>query len=169
MITKKLIPLGGALLSAVFLLSAFTRPSLRTDLSQQTRLVRDTVPIVSSDSEHTFEKVEVEASFPGGEAAWHKFLERNLNGDVPVKKKAPAGQYTVILQFVVDKLGNVSAITPLTNIGYGMEEEVIRVLRLSPHWIPAQQSGRKVKAYRKQPVTFWIEEEEKKKKKKKDD
>jgi protein TonB len=45
-----------------------------------------------------------------------------------------------------------------------MEAEVIRILRQSPPWVPAVQNGRKVKAYRKQPVTFEISEEKKKKK-----
>jgi protein TonB len=43
-----------------------------------------------------------------------------------------------------------------------MEDEVIRVLKLSPRWKPASQNGRFVKAYRKQPVTFVIEEKGKK-------
>jgi protein TonB len=47
-----------------------------------------------------------------------------------------------------------------------MEEEVMRVIKRGPKWIPASQNGRLVKAYRKQPVTFVVMEENKKKKKK---
>ncbi len=105
-----------------------------------------------------FEKVDIEASFPGGEVAWRKFLEQNLRADVPLKRGAPAGSYTVWIQFVVDKNGNVSDLKPLTNLGYGMEAEIVRVLKKSPKWIPANQNGSAVRAYRKQPVTFVIEE-----------
>jgi protein TonB len=105
-----------------------------------------------------FEKVDIEASFPGGEVAWRKFLEQNLRADVPLKRGAPAGSYTVWIQFVVDKNGNVSDLKPLTNLGYGMEAEIVRVLKKSPKWIPANQNGSTVRAYRKQPVTFVIEE-----------
>lgn len=111
-----------------------------------------------------FENVEIEASFPGGEEGWRKFLEQNLKPNVPVDNGAPAGTYTVMVQFVVDKEGNVSQIKALTKHGYGMEGEVIRILRKSPKWTPAKQDGRMVKAYRKQPVTFRIIEERKKKK-----
>ncbi len=111
------------------------------------------------DENKIFEKVEVEASFPGGDGAWRKFLERNLRGDVASENGAPAGTYTVVVQFVVDKEGNVSDVKPLTSHGYGMEDEAVRVIKKGPQWKPAIQNGRNVKAYRRQPITFQIEEQ----------
>ena len=111
------------------------------------------------DENKIFEKVEVEAAFPGGESAWKKFLERNLRADVATENGAPAGSYTVWVQFVVDKEGNVSDVKALTNHGYGMEDEAVRVIKKGPQWKPAIQNGRQVKAYRKQPITFQIEEQ----------
>lgn len=105
-----------------------------------------------------FEKVDIEASFPGGDAAWRKFLEKNLRADVASENGAPAGIYNVIIQFIVDKDGSLSGAKALTNWGYGMEKEVLRLLTISPQWSPAIQNGRAVKAYRRQPVTFMIEE-----------
>lgn len=104
-----------------------------------------------------FEKVEIEASYPGGSAAWIKFLTRTLNGSIPADNYAPAGSYTVVVQFIVNKDSSISEFKALTRHGYGMEQEVIRALRLSGKWIPAEQGGRRVRAYRKQPVTFWLE------------
>lgn len=106
-----------------------------------------------------FEKVEIEASYPGGSAAWIKFLTSRLNGSIPSDNNAPAGYYTVIVQFIVNKDSSISEIQALTRHGYGMEQEVIRALRLSGKWIPAEQGGRRVRAYRKQPVTFWLDME----------
>lgn len=100
--------------------------------------------------------IEKEAHFSGEEAGWRKFLQRNLDPDVPVRNRAPEGTYMVIVQFIVDKEGHVTDIKPLTKFGFGMEDEVIRILRKSPKWIPAIQFGRNVKAYRKQPVTFMV-------------
>ena len=37
-----------------------------------------------------------------------------------------------------------------------MEEEVIRVIKKGPKWVPAVQYGRNVKAYRIQPVTLVV-------------
>jgi protein TonB len=111
------------------------------------------------DENKIFEKVEVEASFPGGDGAWRKFLERNLRGDVASEGGAPSGTYTVVVQFVVDKEGNVSDVKALTSHGYGMEDEAVRVIKKGPQWKPAIQNGRNVKAYRRQPITFQIEEQ----------
>lgn len=108
----------------------------------------------------TFDKVEIEASFPGGDEAWRTYLEDNLNANIPVENGAPIGIYTVMVQFIVDKEGNISDVKALTSLGYGMEQEVIRVIRKGPRWSPAYQSGRIVKAYRKQPVTFQVEDDD---------
>jgi len=118
----------------------------------------DTLPSKSTQEVDTalFIRVEEEASFPGGQQAWMSFLERYLKADVPVKRKAPVGQYLVVVQFIVDQKGELSDIKPLTAHGYGMENELIRVLKKSPRWKPAQMNGRAVKAYRKQPLTFVV-------------
>ena len=108
------------------------------------------------DENKIFDKVEIEASFPGGEAKWRQYLERNCNGQVASDDGAPEGTYTTIVQFVVDKEGNISDVKALTNHGYGMEEEAMRVIKKGPKWKPAIQNGRQVKAYRKQPITFVV-------------
>lgn len=111
------------------------------------------------DENQIFEKVEIEASFTGGESAWRKFLERNLNPNAPVDNGAPEGTYTVYVQFVVSKDGSISDVKALTNHGYGMEQEAMRVIKKGPKWVPAVQNGRSVNAYRKQPITFQVTSE----------
>lgn len=115
-------------------------------------------PKDETDYNQTFTKVEVEASFKGGEGAWRKYLERNLNASAPVDNGANPGSYTVVVQFIVDKEGNISDVKALTNHGYGMEDEAVRVIKRGPKWEPAIQNGRQVKAYRKQPITFVVSE-----------
>lgn len=111
------------------------------------------------DENKIFEKVEVDASFPGGISAWRRFLERNLNPSTPVDNGAPEGTYTVVVQFVVDKGGNVSDVKAVTKHGFGMEAEAERVIKKGPKWVPAIQNGRNVNAYRKQPITFVVASE----------
>ncbi len=100
--------------------------------------------------------IEVEAEYIGGPREWEKFLRRNLVPEVPVDNNAAPGRYTVYIQFIVDREGNVSDMKPLTAHGFGMEQEAIRVLRKATKWKPANQNGRAVKAYRKQPITFVV-------------
>lgn len=99
-----------------------------------------------------FTVVEVDAKYEG----WEKFLRQNLNGEVPAENGAPAGRYTVVMQFVVDVDGTVSNIQALTAHGYGMEQEAMRVLKRAKKWTPAYQNKSYVKAYRKQPITFEV-------------
>ncbi len=98
--------------------------------------------------------VEIEASYPGGAEGWIKFLQKNLKSDVPIKNDAPIGKFQAIVLFIVDKDGSVSNVKPVTRLGYGMEEEVIRVIEMSGKWTPATRNGIPLKAYRKQPITF---------------
>ncbi len=111
------------------------------------------------DENKIFDKVEIEASFPGGDAKWRRFLEQNANGQVATDNGAPEGTYTTVVQFVVDKEGNISDVKALTNHGYGMEQEAVRVIKKGPKWTPAVQNGRQVKAFRKQPITFQVQSE----------
>jgi len=138
----------------------YAHPSIQSTTGMYMRI--DTVPGQDTNALKVFDKVEIEASFAGGEQGWRSFLEQNLNPNTPVERGAPAGSYTVWVQFIVDKDGKLSDFKALTKNGYGMETEVIRILRKSPLWSPAEQEGRKVKAYRKQPVTFMVIEDKKK-------
>ncbi|HWR33343.1 MAG TPA: energy transducer TonB, partial [Chitinophagaceae bacterium] len=119
-------------------------------------LITDTTRPVAIENNKIFDKAEIDPSFPGGDAKWRQYLERNLDVSVPVKKKAPDGVYSVIVQFVVDKEGNISDVKALTNHGYGMEDEALRVIKTGPKWKPAMVNGQYVKVYRKQPITFVV-------------
>lgn len=110
----------------------------------------------AQNADSIYSKVDTEAAFRGGEKKWREYLSGILNPAIPLDNGAPAGTYTVIVQFIVHINGEISEIKALTNHGYGMEKEAIRVIRKGPKWIPAQVNGNPVKAYRKQPITFQI-------------
>jgi len=103
-----------------------------------------------------FTQVEYEAQFEGGRSAWISYLQSNLKPDIPVKRGAPVGTYQVIVKFIVSKDGSISDVQAETSHGYGMEKEVIRIIKKGPKWSPAMQNGHPVKAYRRQPVTFIV-------------
>lgn len=105
------------------------------------------------DYDRTFTKVEIESEYPGGVAAWLRYLNRNfrypddaLNNEV---------QGTVVVQFVVDKEGAVSDVQAVSGpTTGGLRQEAMRVIRQSGKWTPAIQNGRKVKSYKQQPIIF---------------
>jgi len=120
-----------------------------------------TVVDVKKDDEENkiWTKVEKEAEYPGGDAAWRSFLMNNLRGEVPVDNGANAGVYQVIVRFIVSKDGSLSDISCESDPGYGMCSEAVRVIKKTKSWRPANQNGREVNAYRRQPITFQVEEQ----------
>ncbi|MEO8406562.1 MAG: energy transducer TonB, partial [Chitinophagaceae bacterium] len=96
------------------------------------------------------------AGFMGGQTAWQTYLKNNLDVNVPVKNHAPAGQYSVDVQFIVSTNGSINGVRTVTNHGYGMEEEAIRIIKNGPRWQPAMQNGHIVTAYHKQTITFSV-------------
>ncbi|MBN9298863.1 MAG: energy transducer TonB [Filimonas sp.] len=117
---------------------------------------------VKKEEDYTteFKTVQIQAKFPGGDAEWRKFLERNLNSSTPVDNGAPSGKYTVIVSFLVDKDGNISEVKAENDPGYGTATEAVRVIKKGPKWIPAVQNGRNVIYRQKQGITFRVDEGE---------
>lgn len=115
--------------------------------------------VVEEDYDKEFKSVQIEAQFPGGQAAWNKFLERNLNNQTPSDNGAAPGNYTVTVSFLVDKDGNISEVTALDDPGYGTAAEAVRAIKKGPKWKPAVQNGRNVIYRQKQRITFQVTEE----------
>ena len=100
--------------------------------------------------------VDKEAKFPGSTKDWEKYLLKNLKIDMPVRNGAPDGNYLVITTFKVAIDGKITDINPETKLGYGMEEEVIRIIKKCPNWEPALRYGRKVNSQKRQKITFIV-------------
>lgn len=111
------------------------------------------------ENETGFISVEIPASFKGGIEAWRKYLERNLNRDLPTENGAPAGDYPVIVSFMVDKDGKISDVRAENDPGYGTKDEAVRVIKKGPDWVPAQQNGKYVTYRHRQSIVFKVTNE----------
>ena len=96
--------------------------------------------------------VEVLPEFPGGMAAWSKFLSKNLRYPSIAQENGVMGRVTV--SFVVERNGEISAIKVLRGIGAGCDEEAIRVIKKSPLWKPGMQNGKAVRVSYVIPIVF---------------
>lgn len=115
-----------------------------------------------SDSVPVFQKVEVEAQFPGGLPAWRTYLTQNMRMDkivAAVPKRTKHWEQQAIVQFIVGKDGTISQIKVINNVNPQVAKEARRIMAASPRWEPAMQNGRPVRAYRKQPITFMVDGE----------
>ena len=108
------------------------------------------------DPDRIFIKVEIESEYPGGTGSWIRFLLKNLR-NYPEEAMEKGVEGTVVVQFVVDREGNVSNVEALTGPGE-LRMAAVTVIKKSGKWIPAQQNGSKVKSYKKQPVSFRLGE-----------
>jgi N-acetylmuramoyl-L-alanine amidase len=106
----------------------------------------------------TFSQVEQPARID--QRIWREFLAKNLNFRVGNTNKIPAGKYTMQVKFVVETDGSISNFEPVTRIGYGLEQEVLRIMKFSPKWEPAYQNGKPVRSSHVQPFTFIIKKQE---------
>ena len=125
----------------------------------ETNILVAASPKVEEDINTIFTVVQIPASFEGGAQAWQKYLQRNLNSELPAENGAPAAAYTVTVSFIVDRSGAVSDVRAENDPGYGTKAEAIRVIQKSPHWKPAIQNGREVIYRHKQNITFKVGEE----------
>ena len=96
-----------------------------------------------------YNKVEIKSAFPGGDSAWVKSIEKNINQSIGDGKGVKKGKYIVSAKFVLSKDGSLSDIACENDPGFGMCEEVIRVLMKIKKWVPAEQRGKVVRDYRK--------------------
>jgi hypothetical protein len=97
---------------------------------------------------------------------WKEYLERNLNPNVAADANAPAGTYTVKVQFLIDKEGNITNVVPVSIPDKCVQcaAEAVKVISNGPKWEPAMQNGVRVIYQAIQYVTFQVAEETKRKK-----
>jgi len=93
--------------------------------------------------------------FPGGMAAWSKFLNRNLQYPAAARETGVQGRVTV--SFVVEKNGAITGLKVLGGIGAGCDEEALRVIKKSPFWKPGYQNGKAVRVAYVIPIVFRLD------------
>ncbi|MBK8242251.1 MAG: energy transducer TonB [Saprospiraceae bacterium] len=106
----------------------------------------------SVKEDETFNFVEQLPEFPGGPAAMTKFINDNMRYPEEAKLHKVAG--TVVIQFVVTKEGKIINVTLTRGIGYGCDEEALRVIQSMPDWKPGKYKNKEVPVNFTLPVKF---------------
>jgi protein TonB len=101
--------------------------------------------------------VEIMPEFPGGAGAYYKFLQEHIV--YPPKALSMGIQGRVYLKFVVEKDGSVTDIRIAKGIGFGLNEEALRVVNKMPNWTPGVQNGRNVRVTMHANILFKIHDE----------
>jgi len=104
------------------------------------------------DVDEVFSIVEDQPEFPGGMAAFYKYVGDNMKYPAQARRMGIEGR--VFVQFVVEKDGSITEVKAVKGIGAGCDEEAERVLRASPKFKPGKQRGRPVKVRMVLPIQF---------------
>lgn len=81
----------------------------------------------------------VEAMPTMGHSEFKKYLEEELF--YPEEAISQGIEGRVVLQLVISRTGNVSDIEVKRGLGYGCDEEAIRLIKEGPRWSPATRDG----------------------------
>ncbi|MBX2928410.1 MAG: TonB family protein [Saprospiraceae bacterium] len=127
-------------------------------------------PPAANNGEEIFKVVEEMPRFPGCEDAEDLSLEAKKNcADkkmlefvynnirYPAQARESAIEGTVVVSFIVETDGTITEPKVARDIGGGCGEEVLRVVRLMPGWVPGKQRGRLVRTQFNLPVRYKLD------------
>jgi TonB family protein len=121
------------------------------------KMVADAGAKVEKDKMGYYTNTEVAPGYNGGQSALENYINDNIQYPEQAIDNNAAG--TVNVHFLIDEKGNVSNVTTTGDkIGYGLEEEAVRVVSKMPKWTPGQVKGKNVKTWRTLPITYRLEE-----------
>lgn len=105
-----------------------------------------------SNGDEPKKTVETMPEFPGGTQALYKSVYRSIRYPEDAKENNIEG--TVYVQFIVNEDGNISDVEVQKGLGFGLDEEAIRCIKILPKWKPGFQDGVPVKVIYNMPIRF---------------
>lgn len=129
-----------------FLIVSFSAFSQQTTIEVE----QNDAVLQNSDVVYSSNAVDIQPVFPGGTNAFFKFVGMNFR--YPEDPEFTGGKMMVL--FVVEKDGSLSDIKAVKSLGFGAEQEIVRVLKMSPRWNAAMINGEKVRASYTIPITL---------------
>ena len=103
----------------------------------------DTLPI--------FIDPEISPSFPGGDPALNAYISSNLKFPTCFREES---QGTVYISFMVEEEGNLTEIKIIRGLGFGYDDEAIRLIEQMPNWIPGSVHGKPIRTRFVIPINF---------------
>ncbi len=101
---------------------------------------------------YDFVTLETPPNYPGGMVNFYKLIGNNIKYPEAAKKNNIEG--IVFVSFIIEKDGSLSNVAVKRTLGYGTDEEAVRVLKLSEKWNPGMQNGKVVRVMYNIPIKF---------------
>ena len=116
-------------------------------------------PVAATPAAPTVNKpldlAEVMPQFPGGAASLKSYLKRETRYPSQARENEIEGK--VYVQFVVNTDGSLSNVRLARGIGFGCDEEALRLVNNMPSWRPGSQDGVTVPVRYTLPITFVLQ------------
>ena len=97
-----------------------------------------------------YDVVDEHPHFPGGNGALLDWLSKNIH----YTSGCASIQGRVVVSFFVEPDGSLSDIELVRKVAPELDEEVLRVVKAMPKWIPASQNNKPIRAKFTMPITF---------------
>ena len=111
---------------------------------------------ITKDKQGIYNRTEVAPAFSGGDAALENYIVTTI--EYPQEAIDNNAEGIVNVRFAVDEKGNISNVSTVgQKIGYGLEEEAMKVVTDMPKWKPGQVKGKNVKTWRTLPINYRLE------------
>jgi len=109
------------------------------------------------DEEEVFYIVEDMPTFNGGDPAteFRKYIAQNLRYPEIAAENGISGR--VIVQFAVNRTGQVVDAVVVRSVDPALDREAVRVVMSSPTWTPGRQRGKAVKVLFTFPINFVLQ------------
>jgi protein TonB len=109
------------------------------------------------EEEEVFYIVEDMPTFNGGDPAteFRKYIAQNLRYPEIAAENGISGR--VIVQFAVNKVGQVVDAVVVRSVDPALDKEAVRVVMSSPKWTPGRQRGKSVKVLFTFPINFVLQ------------
>ncbi len=115
--------------------------------------VTEALPQVTADKDTAVMRtVEQIPEFPGGIVQFMKWLTRNLR--YPPQAQQQKIQGKVVVSFIVNKDGSISAPTIVKSVDPVLDSEAMRVVRMMPRWKPGMEKGKPCRTMFAIPINF---------------
>lgn len=112
-----------------------------------------TETVLKSAGEEVFEKSEVMPEFPGGNQEFMTFIGQSVKYPEEAVEKGISGK--AFISFVVNSQGKVVDVKLVRSSGSDLlDQEALRVVKLSPDWKAGENEGKKVSVQYTIPVNF---------------
>ena len=96
--------------------------------------------------------VIVQPEYDGGMSKLYDYVTENFIYPDDCERRHVSG--TVEVKFTIEKSGDVSAVSILKGIDETIDEELVRIFRAMPAWIPATRNGEPVRYIVSMPITL---------------